>query len=300
MDMELFIKTTETPALAELTQAVEALAPRLDECQSLFARQKHCLLGKRVAIGHPREDIWLRELEVAEILLDDARDAMFPLIEPVKTAYLKVEAEIPSVAVERLSRVARKAMANAAFARDLYEEAAAIYFEADIRNRHAASYIGLEREWQRRSDAPDHRRYTVRFAGSGEFNAPFMNPAEVWALTCHVTGQYAGATWQVRDESTGKAVNDLAIRNAFNVEIGQAIAQQWMGNVVAQDWWNKLWSNEQFAQGCVELARLFRKLKPGQRLSPATLERIKTVLVEMCCCPPDTAAALEVALKRIK
>jgi hypothetical protein len=213
--MELFIESNKSEALSALTSAYTTLTAQLTSVKALYSTQKE-RVGRLVKHGHELEYPRLRELEVAEILLSEANAALFVLIEPLKVAYISVQTEIPpkNDISGRYARATTIGMNNVICARDLYEESAALYYEIDLRQNSCLSHIGLEREYERSINAPDHRLYTVRFNKQQVFTAPFMNPDEVWKLNCWSHGQVA-ITGDVQDVTTGKLVNDHTIHQAF-------------------------------------------------------------------------------------
>lgn len=204
--MDLFIDSQATPALTELTSRYRALEAQLGIVRALYKAQKD-RLGRNVPLEHELHNVRLREQEVAEIRLNMAASDLFALIEPVKTAYLAVEAEIPDDSSGRYGRAVKIGMANVMAAYELYEAAAALYYEIDLRENSCVSGIGFEREYERITTAMDYRVWTVRYNAQQVFAAPYMNPAEVWKLNCWSHGQVS-VIGEVRNVVTGQLVRD--------------------------------------------------------------------------------------------
>src|SRR5262249_34873772 len=141
MTMDLFIPSNATQALAHLTSVYNTLLTKVQEVSALFDAQKACL-GRVVPVGHQLRIARERELEVAELRLELAVREMFPLIEPVRLAHLGLENEIPELESRTNNRTVKIAKNAVICARDLYEQAASLYYQIDLRQRDCCSAIG--------------------------------------------------------------------------------------------------------------------------------------------------------------
>ena len=211
--MDMFIDSEATPTLTELTSRYRALEAHVETVRALFKAQKECL-GRKVPMEHELHNARLREQEVAEIRLSIAWEALFLMIESVKTAFLAVQKEIPDDISGRYGRNAQVGMANVMAAIELYEVAAALYYEIDLHDRNCVSRIGFDREYERLTTSIDYRCWTVRFNSQQVFRAPYMNPAEIWKTNCWTHGQVA-ITGEVRNVVTGEVVYDRTLYEAY-------------------------------------------------------------------------------------
>jgi hypothetical protein len=211
--MDMFINSEATPALTELTSVYRALEAHVEIVRALYKVQKDCL-GRNVPMGHDLHNPRLREQEVAEIRLTIAREDLFPLIEPVKTAYLAVQNEIPDDIGGRYGRAARVGMANVMAAIELYEVAAALYYELELRENTCISGIGFTQEYERITTSTDYRVWTVRFNDREVFQPPYMNPAEILRVNNWTHGQVS-ITGEVRNVVTGEAAYDISLNKAY-------------------------------------------------------------------------------------